>query len=109
AWPWCEKAETEGHSMGRIVGIDLGTTYSCVAVFNERKGIFEVLPNKVGTQTTPSVVAVNKNGEIVVGEAAKRQLALDPDNTVAEIKRHMGELGADGKPYIARLGGKDHS
>src|SRR5215468_4369649 len=95
--------------MGRIVGIDLGTTYSCVAVFNEKKGIFEVLPNKAGAQTTPSVVGTNKTGEAMVGEIAKRQLPLDPDGTVAEIKRHMGELGADGKPYVVKLAGRDHT
>jgi molecular chaperone DnaK len=95
--------------MGRIVGIDLGTTYSCVAIFNEKKGIFEVLPNRNGSHTTPSVVGLNKGGEVIVGEAAKRQRALDPDNTVVEIKRHMGELGADGKPYAVRFANKDHS
>lgn len=95
--------------MGRIVGIDLGTTYSCVAIFNEKKGVFEVLQNKAGAQTTPSVVGLNKTGEVIVGEVAKRQLALDPENTVAEIKRHMGELGADGKPYAVRFSGKDHT
>jgi molecular chaperone DnaK len=95
--------------MARIVGIDLGTTYSCVAIFNERKGIFEVLPSKSGQQTTPSVVGLNPKGEVIVGDAAKRQLATKPDATVAEIKRHMGELGADGKPYVTRFAGRDHT
>src|SRR5690349_8059383 len=91
--------------MGRIVGIDLGTTYSCVAIFNEKKGTFEVLPSKDGHQTTPSVVGLNKNGEVTVGTTAKRQAPLNPENTIAEIKRHMGELGADGKPYVVRFAG----
>ena len=95
--------------MGRIIGIDLGTTYSCVAYFNEKKGIFEVLPSKQGPQTTPSVVSMNKNGEVVVGETAKRQALLNPENTIAEIKRHMGELGADGKPYTVRFAGRAHT
>ena len=95
--------------MGRIIGIDLGTTYSCVAYFNEKKGIFEVLPSKQGPQTTPSVVSMNKNGEVVVGETAKRQALLNPENTIAEIKRHMGELGADGKPYTVRFAGRPHT
>jgi molecular chaperone DnaK len=94
--------------MGRIVGIDLGTTYSCVAYFNEKKGVFEVLPNKAGQQTTPSVVGLNRNGEVLVGDAAKRQSLVDPENTVAEIKRKMGEL-ENGKPYAVRFAGKEHS
>jgi molecular chaperone DnaK len=94
--------------MGRIVGIDLGTTYSCVAYFNEKKGVFEVLPNKAGQQTTPSVVGLNRNGEVLVGDAAKRQSLVDPENTVAEIKRKMGEL-ENGKPYTVRFAGKDHT
>src|SRR5262245_58124418 len=92
--------------MGRIVGIDLGTTYSCVAIFNERKGVFEVLPNKTGQQTTPSVVGVNRSGEIMVGDGAKRR--YDPDNTVVEIKRSMGRM-TDGKPYTVRFAGRDHT
>ncbi|WP_437727552.1 Hsp70 family protein [Sorangium sp. So ce861] len=94
--------------MGRIVGIDLGTTYSCVAYFNEKKGVFEVLPNKAGEQTTPSVVGLNRNGEVLVGDAAKRQSLVNPENTVAEIKRKMGEL-ENGKPYTVRFAGRDHS
>jgi len=94
--------------MGRIVGIDLGTTYSCVAYFNEKKGVFEVLPNKAGQQTTPSVVGLNRSGEVLVGDTAKRQSLVDPENTVAEIKRKMGEL-ENGKPYTVRFAGKDHS
>src|SRR5687768_11706182 len=95
--------------MRRIVGIDLGTTYSCVAVFSERKGVFEVLPSKSGQQTTPSVVGMNPKGEVIVGDAAKRQLAAKPDLTIAEIKRHMGELGADGKPFVVSFGGREHT
>ncbi len=95
--------------MGRIIGIDLGTTYSCVAVFNERKGIFEVLPSKSGQQTTPSVVGLNAKGEVIVGDSAKRQLATKPDATVSEIKRHMGELDATGAPHTTPFAGRPHS
>src|SRR5579862_1447636 len=95
--------------MQRIIGIDLGTTYSCVGVFNEKKGVFEVLPSKSGQQTTPSVVGLNPKGEVIVGDAAKRQLAAKPGQTVAEIKRHMGELGPDGKPYVVAFAGRDHT
>ncbi len=95
--------------MGRIVGIDLGTTYSCVAIFNERKGVYEVLPTRKGQQTLPSVVGLDPNGEVIVGSSAKNQLGTKPDITVAEIKRHMGELGPDGKPYAVQLGGKRHT
>src|SRR5215218_4927248 len=95
--------------MGRIIGIDLGTTYSCVAYFNEKKGTFEVLPSKQGQQTTPSVVSMNKSGEVVVGETAKRQALINPENTIAEIKRRMGELDAGGKPYSVRFAGREHT
>jgi molecular chaperone DnaK len=95
--------------MRRVIGIDLGTTYSCVAVFNEAKGVFEVLPSKSGQQTTPSVVGLNPRGEVIVGDAAKRQFTTKPGNTVAEIKRRMGELGSDGKPYTVMFGGREHT
>lgn len=95
--------------MSRIIGIDLGTTYCCMAYFNEKKGTFDVLPSKEGHQTMPSVVGINKNGEIIVGAAAKRQAQINPESTVAEIKRHMGEVGADGKPYSLPFANRVHS
>jgi molecular chaperone DnaK len=106
--------------MGKIIGIDLGTTYSAAGVFDERQGKFLVIRSRTGTSTTPSVVGY-KDGQMLVGVAAKSRAALDPDNTVAEIKRHMGEpfrdpqkrprLGPDGNPvpYVVKFAGKDHS
>ncbi len=75
--------------MGKIVGIDLGTTNSCVAVIEG--GEPTVIPNKQGNRTTPSVVGYSKNGERVAGEPAKRQAVSRPDETIESIKRHMGE------------------
>ena len=74
--------------MGKIIGIDLGTTNSCVAVYEGGEPI--VIPNPEGARTTPSVVAFKKNGERLVGQVAKRQAITNPDNTVSSIKRSMG-------------------
>ena len=74
--------------MGKIIGIDLGTTNSCVAV--KEGGEPVVIPNAEGNRTTPSVVAFSKNGERLVGQIAKRQAVTNPDNTVISIKRKMG-------------------
>ena len=74
--------------MGKIIGIDLGTTNSCVAVFEG--GEPAVIPNPEGARTTPSVVAFSKTGERMVGQVAKRQAITNPDKTVMSIKRHMG-------------------
>ncbi|MBR1653436.1 MAG: molecular chaperone DnaK [Clostridia bacterium] len=74
--------------MGKIIGIDLGTTNSCVAVMEGGEAV--VIPNAEGNRTTPSVVAFSKNGERLVGQIAKRQAVTNPDNTVISIKRHMG-------------------
>ena len=74
--------------MGKIIGIDLGTTNSCVAVFEG--GEPTVIPNPEGARTTPSVVAFSKTGERMVGQVAKRQAITNPDKTVMSIKRHMG-------------------
>ena len=74
--------------MGRIIGIDLGTTNSCVAVMEGGEPV--VIPNAEGNRTTPSVVAFSKNGERLVGQIAKRQAVTNPDNTVISIKREMG-------------------
>ncbi len=86
--------------MEKIIGIDLGTTNSCVAVYEGGEPI--VIPNPEGARTTPSVVAVTKTGERVVGQVAKRQSITNPDKTVASIKRHMGtdyKVSIDGKAY----------
>ena len=74
--------------MGKIIGIDLGTTNSCVAVMEGGKPV--VITNAEGSRTTPSVVAFTKTGERVVGDAAKRQAVTNADKTIASIKRHMG-------------------
>src|ERR1700721_3658415 len=77
-----------GGSMGKIIGIDLGTTNSCVAVMEG--GEPKVIPNEEGGRTTPSVVAFTKSGERLVGQVAKRQAITHPENTVFSIKRFMG-------------------
>ena len=86
--------------MGKIIGIDLGTTNSCVAVFEGSEPI--VIPNPEGSRTTPSVVAFSKTGERMVGQVAKRQAITNPDRTVISIKREMGsayKTKIDGKAY----------
>ena len=86
--------------MGKIIGIDLGTTNSCVAVFEGGEPI--VITNPEGARTTPSVVAYSKTGERMVGQVAKRQAVTNPDRTVSSIKRHMGtdyKVSIDGKSY----------
>jgi molecular chaperone DnaK len=74
--------------VGKVIGIDLGTTNSCVAVMEGGEPV--VIPNAEGSRTTPSIVAMNKNGERLVGEVAKRQAVTNPENTVYSIKRFMG-------------------
>ena len=86
--------------MAKIIGIDLGTTNSCVAVFEGSEPI--VIPNPEGARTTPSVVAFSKTGERMVGQVAKRQAITNPDRTISSIKRHMGtayKTTVDGKNY----------
>ena len=86
--------------MAKVIGIDLGTTNSCVAVLEG--GEPTVIANAEGMRTTPSVVAFKKDGERLVGETAKRQAVTNPDRTIASIKRHMGEdykVTIDGKNY----------
>ena len=86
--------------MGKIIGIDLGTTNSCVAVLEGGEPV--VIANAEGGRTTPSVVAFSKTGERMVGQVAKRQAVTNADRTVASIKRHMGEnyhVDIDGKGY----------
>ncbi len=76
-------------SKEKIIGIDLGTTFSAVAVLEGGKPV--IIPNAEGARTTPSVVAINKDGERLVGQIARNQAVLNPENTVRSIKRHMGE------------------
>ncbi|RKD34746.1 molecular chaperone DnaK [Thermohalobacter berrensis] len=86
--------------MGKIIGIDLGTTNSCVAVLEG--GEPTVIPNAEGNRTTPSIVAFSKDGERLVGEPAKRQAITNPDRTIISIKRHMGtdhKVNIDGKEF----------
>ncbi len=86
--------------MAKVIGIDLGTTNSCVAVLEGGDPV--VIANAEGNRTTPSVVGFAKNGERLVGETAKRQAVTNPDRTIASIKRHMGEdhtVEIDGKKY----------
>ena len=87
--------------MGKVIGIDLGTTNSCVAVMEGGEAV--VIPNSEGNRTTPSVVGLNNSGERLVGQVAKRQAITNPDNTVSSIKRHMGS------DYKATLGGKQYT
>ena len=86
--------------MGKIIGIDLGTTNSCIAVMEGGKAT--VIPNAEGQRTTPSIVAFTKTGERLVGDPAKRQAITNPDRTISSIKRHMGtdyKVNIDGKSY----------
>ena len=87
--------------MTKIIGIDLGTTNSCVAVMEG--GNFTIIPNSDGARTTPSVVNIKSNGEIIVGEIAKRQAITEPEATVSSIKTHMGE------DYKVNIHGKDYT
>ena len=87
--------------MSRVIGIDLGTTNSCVAVLEGEQAT--IIPNAEGNRTTPSIVAITKNGDRLVGDAAKRQLTVNVDRTIASIKREMGTA------YRKRIDGKDYS
>ncbi|MBT2288153.1 molecular chaperone DnaK [Paenibacillus albidus] len=89
--------------MSKVIGIDLGTTNSCVAVMEGGEAV--VIPNPEGARTTPSVVGFKKDGERIVGETAKRQAITNPDRTISSIKRHMGtnhKEAIDGKDYSAQ-------
>ena len=87
--------------MAKIIGIDLGTTNSCVAVMEGGEAV--VIPNSEGARTTPSVVGISKNGDRLVGQVAKRQAVTNYDNTVISIKRHMGS------DYKAKMGDKQYT
>src|SRR5256885_11171524 len=79
--------------MGRAIGIDLGTTNSCVAFLDGAQSV--VIPNAEGSRTTPSVVAFTQTGERLVGQIAKRQAVTNPENTVSAVKRLVGRKLAD--------------
>ncbi len=86
--------------MGKVIGIDLGTTNSCVAVIENEQPV--IIPNSSGGRTTPSVVAFTKNGERLVGDAARRQAVTNSERTITSVKRHMGtdwSVRIDGKEY----------
>ena len=86
--------------MSKVIGIDLGTTNSVVAVMEGGEPV--VIPNAEGSRLTPSVVGFSKTGEILVGQLAKRQAVSNPNRTVVSIKRHMGsdyKVNIDGKSY----------
>ena len=86
--------------MGKIIGIDLGTTNSCVAVMEGGEPV--VIANAEGARTTPSVVAFSKTGERMVGQVAKRQAITNPERTISSIKRELGtdyKVNIDGKAY----------
>ena len=86
--------------MGKIIGIDLGTTNSCVAVMEGGEPV--VIANAEGNRTTPSVVAFSKTGERMIGQIAKRQAVTNADRTISSIKRHMGSdyrVTIDAKKY----------
>src|SRR4051794_35970316 len=109
--------------MGKIIGIDLGTTNSVVAIIEGKEP--KVLTNEEGGRTTPSVVAITKDGEVLVGQVARRQAITNPENTVYSIKRFMGrkfdEVGneirqvpfkvvrGDNGDVQVEIGGKKHS
>src|SRR3990167_2957699 len=84
--------------MAKVIGIDLGTTNSCIAVMEGGEPV--VIPNAEGARTTPSIVAITKGGERLVGQVAKLQAVTNPDNTVFSIKRFMGRKTAD--PEVQR-------
>lgn len=87
--------------MSKVIGIDLGTTNSCVSVVENGEPV--IIPSSASGMTTPSVVAFTKEGERFVGEKAKRQAVTNPDRTISSVKRHMGtdwKIGIDGKDYI---------
>ena len=86
--------------MSKVIGIDLGTTNSCVSVVENDMPV--IVPSSTGAMTTPSIVAFTKNGERLVGEAARRQAVTNPDRTISSVKRHMGQ------EWSTRIDGKDY-
>ncbi|MBN1163456.1 MAG: Hsp70 family protein, partial [Candidatus Krumholzibacteriota bacterium] len=87
--------------MGKVIGIDLGTTNSCVAVMEGNEPV--IIPNAEGTRTTPSIVALAKNNERLVGQLAKRQAVTNPENTVYSIKRFIGRRYSEAENEIGAI------
>ena len=92
------------NKMSRVIGIDLGTTNSCVSVIENGEAI--MIPSMAGGMTTPSIVAFTKEGERYIGEKAKRQAVTNPERTISSVKRHMGsdwKIVIDGKEYNPQI------
>ncbi|MFM8904758.1 MAG: Hsp70 family protein, partial [Verrucomicrobiota bacterium] len=87
--------------MSKIIGIDLGTTNSCMAVLEAGEAV--VIPNSEGARTTPSIVAFTKGGDVLVGQAAKRQAVTNPKNTIISAKRLIGRTFSELRSVVAKL------
>src|SRR5690606_36889049 len=91
----CRAFRREDRTLGKIIGIDLGTTNSVVAIMDGKEA--KVIANEEGHRTTPSVVAFTKDGEVLVGQVARRQAITNPQNTIFSVKRFMGRTFEEAK------------